>query len=91
MFTYKRGKNYRDEEYGYIGYYWNIVRTSGDEEVTVFKFSQFAFQSIDLYRYVSGTRYRTNLFSIWQHGENAANKSLESHSGDGVGLRRTRM
>lgn len=35
MFTYKRGKNYRDEEYGYIGYYWNIVRTSGDEEVTV--------------------------------------------------------
>lgn len=45
MFTYKRGKNYRDEEYGYIGYYWNIVRTSGDEEVTVFKFSQFAFQS----------------------------------------------
>lgn len=35
MFTYKRGKNYRDEEYAYIGYYWNIVRTSGDEEVTV--------------------------------------------------------
>lgn len=42
--------------------------------------------SVDLYRYVSRTRYRTNLFSIWQHGENAANKSLESHSGDGRGL-----
>lgn len=53
--------------------------------------SRFNPCSVDLYRYVSGTRYRTNLFSIWQHGENAANKSLESHSGDGVGLRRTRM